>query len=73
MEKVEKEPSAVINLVAYADDKIAMCIELFHNLLKELQPGLGFDFECEQYWVFLDMIQAELNFNVRERLGDRNV
>ena len=66
---MEKEPSAVINLVAYADNPIARNIELFHALLEELQ-GMS---ELESYCVFLDMIQAEMNFNVKERFGDIDV
>lgn len=66
---MEKEPSAIINLVAYADDKIAMGVELFHKLLEMLQDELCF----EQYCVMLDLLQAELNFNAQERIGDRNV
>ena len=65
---MEKEPSAVVNLVAYADDKIAMSVELFHGLLEKLQDELCF----EQYCVMLDMLQAELNFNAQERFGDIN-
>lgn len=29
--------------------------------------------DLESYCVFLDMIQAEMNFNVKERFGDINV
>lgn len=63
---MEKEPSAVVNLVAYADDKIAMGVELFHKLLETLQDELCF----EQYCVMLDLLQAELNFNAQERFGN---
>lgn len=68
MEKSEKEPSAVVNLVAYADNPIARNVELFHALLEELRNMT----DLEIYCVFLDMIQAELNFNVKERFGDIN-
>lgn len=61
---MEKEPSAVVNLVAYSDNEIPRAIELFYALLSELQERMTF----EGYIVTLDAIQAILNCNVEEKV-----